>query len=671
MKEMRVFSYIKKYRLLIVVASILMGILFYKYFSGQQMYTAMAIIQYTNREAAEGLAPDGTEIDTSEIYSSEVMTRVFQKMGLTYDENNMDAIRASIWVEPVLSEEEAVVQEALNEKGEVAEQKSTIYRISYTVNKNDVSNGKEFATTLLTTMLNVYMEVYAENHVNVSTAPNAIGGIYDRDYDYIEMIEIIDDSVGAVIDNLDYKRDLQFRSADTGYTFKDLEGEFSLIQSVDISNIYACILENKITKDQDVLLSKYENRIKNYTLENEASQSETSGIEEIINSYVNMMRESGNTDFTYEYILDDVYDNYYRDINAEPGVDVYKNSDVTTEYDDLMNGYVEGRTNFEETLIDISYAQYILDVYSGNVDSGSGISVNILENPADIIEESADSEKANEENKETEADADTKEDKEKSGSTLLTFESNTEKREEIVSTEEQKQTVYEMIKSVTDELDSLYQSLNATNQEYNQYAGAENISVMTDTAVMESMNLLIYAGLAVILFGFIGCVLAVVCGRLADIFEFYVYMDKKLEISNRAGCDRYVAKYSGKMLTEEVSCVHFKMMDIEAKNRMYGREQCDAMIKDFSSMLQQVFPDEQSFIAVNGLGQFIVFVHDIEREIVRAHIKEIGRQCMEYNKEKVCKISYVCGISSSKADEIYDMRKLMIDSIRKAAAAVK
>lgn len=670
MKEMRVFSYIKKYRLLIVIVSILMGILFYRFFSGRQMYTAMAIIQYTNPEAVDGLAPDGTEIDTSEIYSSEVMTRVFQKMGLTYDENNMDAIRASIWVEPVLSEEEMIVQEALNEKGEVQEQKSTIYQISYTVNKNDVSNGKEFATTLLTTMLNVYMEVYAENHVNKSVAPNAISGIYDMDYDYIEMIELIDDSVGSVIDNLEYKRNLQFRSADTGYSFKDLEGEFSLLQSVDISNIYACILENRITKDQDVLLSKYENRIKNYTLGNEASQSEIEGIEEIINSYVEMMRESGNTDFTYEYILQDVYDNYYKDINAEPGVDVYKNADVTTEYDELMNGYVEGRTGFEETLIDISYAQYILDVYSGNVDESSGVSVSVLENPADLEIGSDQDDKTDED------DSDRKKTKQKTDDaeadrSVMKFESNTEKKEVIVSTDQEKDKVYQMIKTVTDQLDSLYQSLLATNREYNQYAGAENISVMTDTAVTESMNLLIYAGLAVILFGFIGCVLAVVCGRLAEIFEFYIYVDKKLEIANRAGCDRYVAKYDDKMLTEEVSCIHFKMMDIEAKNRMYGREQCDAMIRDFCKTLQQVFPEEESFIAVNGLGQFIVFVNNIEREIIRAYVKEIGRQCMEYNKEKVCKISYVCGISTSTTDEIYNLRKLMIDAIRKAAAAIK
>ena len=40
MKEMKIFSYIKKYRLLIILVSLAMGFLFYQYFSGKQTYTA-------------------------------------------------------------------------------------------------------------------------------------------------------------------------------------------------------------------------------------------------------------------------------------------------------------------------------------------------------------------------------------------------------------------------------------------------------------------------------------------------------------------------------------------------------------------------------------------------------------------------------------------------------
>lgn len=669
MKEMKIFSYIKKYRLLIILVSLAMGFLFYQYFSGKQTYTARAIIQYTNPEAVNGLAPDGTEIDTSEIYSSEVMTRVFQKMDMNYDENNMDAIRAAVMVEPVLSAEESAVQEALNEQGEVTEQQPTVYMVSYTVGRGTSGDAKSFASDLLTTMLNEYMEVYAENHVNSSVASNATSGIYDTDYDYIEMIEIIDESVGNIMENLGTRRDLDFRSTDTGYSFGDLEGEFSLLMNIDISDIYAYILENKITKDQDVLLSKYENRIKDYSLENNASQSGIDGIDEIINSYVDMMRESGNTDFTSQYILGNVYDNYYGYTSSdETGTDssYYSNVDVTTEYDQLMNNYVDERTFFEETLIDIGYAQYILDIYSGN-DEGTGkVTVNIIEDPADAA-----AELDQDETEEEESDKKETTESDEEHNTRITFDTDTVKREEIVSSSEELDTAYQMIKTVADKIDTLYADVIATNREYNQYAGAANISILTDTATTESINLPLYAALSVILFGFAGCVLVVVFCRLSEIFEYYVYVDKKFSIANRTGCDRYISKYGKEMITEETNCVYFKMMDIEAKNRMYGREKCDEMMRDFCGMLQSVFPKEQSFMAANGPGQFVIFVKDIERDLVYAYVKELGRQCVDYNKEKTCKISYVCGISSSSADQIYNLRKLMIDAIRKASAAIK
>ena len=74
---------------------------------------------------------------------------------------------------------------------------------------------------------------------------------------------------------------------------------------------------------------------------------------------------------------------------------------------------------------------------------------------------------------------------------------------------------------------------------------------------------------------------------------------------------------------------------------------------------------------MNGVGQFVIFVNDIERDLVRAYVNECGRQCLDYNATKACKISYVCGISSSSTDGIYQLRKLMLDAIRKAAAAIK
>ena len=643
MKEIKIFSYIRKYRAPIVLFSLLMGVLFYMYFSGRQVYTAQAIIQYTNSEAVNGFAPDDTEIDPTEIYSSEVMSKVFDKLGMTYDENNMDAIRAAVSVEAIQTDEESAVQTALNEQGEVAAEKPTKYLVSFSANKSDAADPEKFSVDLLSAMLNAYVETYAENHVNTAVTPNAISGIYDQDYDYIEMVEILEDSISYTLEQLQYKKNLGFRSADTGYSFEDLDREIRLLRDINISDAYAYILGNRITKDQHTLLAKYENRIENSNLGNQASQSQVSGIEQIIASYVAMMRRSGNSGLTFEYILDNVYDNYYRDLNAEPGVEAYQNADTTTEYDVLMKHYVSERTDFEEALIDIAYYEYILGVYTGSVDESGNVTVSVTANPANTAAAAAD------------------------GSLALQAEAVA--AAPIVSSQEQLDTAYVLIKDLTDRLDSLYQSLVETNAEYNRYAGAENISILTDTITTPALNLPVYAALSVVLFGIIGCVLAIVVGRLSEIFEYYAFVDKKLDVSNRTGCDRYIGKYVKKVLSSNYTCVYMKLTEIDVKNKTYGRERCDVMIADFCRILKEKFAGKGNFISLNGPGQFLVFAENMNKPQARACVQEIGRVCTDYNMENDCKISYICGISCSGEDDIYDIRRLMISAINKASAS--
>ena len=112
------------------------------------------------------------------------------------------------------------------------------------------------------------------------------------------------------------------------------------------------------------------------------------------------------------------------------------------------------------------------------------------------------------------------------------------------------------------------------------------------------------------------------------------------------------------------------MTEIERKNKAFGREKCDQMIADFCNFLKKTLPSEKAFIARNDLAHFVVFLKDSDKEQALAYIRELGVQCAGYNKENTCSITYSCGISSSGKSRIYDIRKLMIDSINKASGAI-
>ncbi len=94
------------------------------------------------------------------------------------------------------------------------------------------------------------------------------------------------------------------------------------------------------------------------------------------------------------------------------------------------------------------------------------------------------------------------------------------------------------------------------------------------------------------------------------------------------------------------------------------------MMTDFCRILREILPANRAFIANNGLGQFVCFLEHSDNEQAHAYIHELGGRCKDYNQEHECKVAYTCGISVSGVSRIYDIRKLMIDSISKTSGAV-
>ena len=110
MKELDVFRYLKKYRALIAAFSLLAGVTFFLVAQLRiQQYPAATVIEYTGTRAAEGLSPDGTPIDTSEIYSTNLVAQAMKALDIDYTQATTDDIRMSIQVEPIITEEDLPV----------------------------------------------------------------------------------------------------------------------------------------------------------------------------------------------------------------------------------------------------------------------------------------------------------------------------------------------------------------------------------------------------------------------------------------------------------------------------------------------------------------------------------------------------------------------------------
>ena len=143
MKELDVFRYLKKYRAVIAGVSVLAGIAFFLIAQLRiQQYTAVAVIEYTGSRSEEGYSPDGNKIDTTEIYATNLVAQAMKELGIDYTEATADSIRMNIHVEPVITEEDLLVQQSKLDNGEEDyELNPTRYVVSFNCG---VSNGKAY-----------------------------------------------------------------------------------------------------------------------------------------------------------------------------------------------------------------------------------------------------------------------------------------------------------------------------------------------------------------------------------------------------------------------------------------------------------------------------------------------------------------------------------------------
>ena len=524
MKQFQVFRYLKRWLPLILCFFIGMTLFSYRVIAKKQSYTASAVIEYTNSSAKDGYAPDGSVIDVTEVASSGNMARVMENLGLSLGNYSLDRLCAGIKVEPIIEEQALSIQEAVNEEGEEYTIQPTAYVVSCTL---DSSGSEGLARDILNELLDVYFSDYSNKHINQEQVNNQTRDLAGTDYDYLEMVERIDQQLSDTINTLHirYLRERYFRSVNTGYSFSDLRDQFALIRDVNVSRLYSLILGNRISKDRSLLLNKYQNRIANYELTSQNAQESIDDILRIINAYIDKMRVSGNTDIDYNYILNDVYDREWE--QDESGAREATNR--TIQYDILLRDWISESDRWDYAEIDAAYCLFIIDVYQGGRSELAG--------------------------------------------------------GKSVSEEE----IEQEIAAVIQKMNELYDIVTQTNTEYNSYLGAQNIKTLSSASVQPAFNMSFYLAIIAFFFLAVGCCGAILLGRCGDILEYLFLRDRATGCMNRVSCDRYIHDRETTVLPLEACCINIQIANQRELNETFGREKMDQAFKEFGRVLRELF----------------------------------------------------------------------------------
>ena len=435
MEEKKIFKYIKRLLPFVFILSAVLSVLINISLTKERTYSASAVINYNYESAEQGKTPIDTDLDVNEIKSSSIMSKVIDRLSLS-DGYSADKLSSRVTVTEVPDPDKEAQKEAKLKEGEDYTYVPTTYIVEFTATN---SEGREFAQTMLDEILDTYFSVFGENYINVDHISNNIDKIYDNDYDYIQMAEQIDDTIEQTINTL-YDRDSAYpyyRSTETGTSFGDLIDEFTFIKDVTLKDLFSKIYRYQITKSKSLLNADYNTRIDNNAISGSNERAMFDDVEEVIDAYVYKMRESGNTDITADYILNEVHE---KDITDGDG-NVITKGDQTVTYDELIYAWRDHDLNDALAAIDTAYCRYVLDTFNsctgacGGTCGGSDKTCPQLSNPEYAAEE---------------------------------------------------QDVANSIKEMSDKLSELYDLTVSTSSEYNEYLGCKNISILSTASTRPS-----------------------------------------------------------------------------------------------------------------------------------------------------------------------------------------
>ena len=608
MNNFQIFRYLKKLLPIIVVLCVIATYAINFKLKSSNTYVASEVIHYNDPAAEQGVTPTGSKLDVNEIKSSAVLSKVVERMGLT-GIYSVDSLISRVSITPLPDADKLAQKEAKLEEGEEYIYEPSTYIVSFTATNNE---GSVFARTILDETLDVYFAEYSQKYVNVAPANNVIDNIESENYDYIELVELIDTGIDQTLSTLYQRMDQNpyYRATGTGVSFSDLADDFNYLRSVRLSSLFSQIYKYQITKNKTVLVSDYTTRIDNNSIQNTKEESIIKDTVGVINAYVEKMRESGNTNITYEYILDTVHDKNL--LEVAPG-------DQTVTYDELIYSWRDHNETKEHLIIDTAYSHYIIDTFSAC--TGKCHNKECL-----------------------------------SSSKTCTEIHNTNYAQ--IKTE-----IDNEIKSLITDLSVLYNATMKTNDEYNQYLGASYISVLSSASVKPSVNVGLYTIIAFFFLIILCCGGAIVLGRVGDIINYIFYTDHLTEFNNRAYFDKYLKSMEKKLLDDGTVYAMVDISNLIHINTEYNRQVGDDIIKIFTSFLKEAFGKASADFIYNGNVSFVILVKDSDYITVEDILRIFSLRLDEREDYKNIRLEYKMGIAETFKEK-QTARKLLSEAIK-------
>ena len=343
-------TYLSKYKKILAIFVSLSIFLCAIYINVSQSYTAEICIKYLGEKAEDGLTENGKVLNPYEIADALVVKKALENIGA--ESANYNAIRKSIRVSPViLSSEEAKYASYIEnfsdyENTEENKDKPVYYSVRFTSDQSD-----EFARKFLNALIEEYRIYYVEKYA-YSDDMTLISEDVVMQYDYFETAKLLEDKIRNNISYLNniITVDTDFRSAQTGYSMRDLAVEYDSLLENDLSSVSQIILENGISKNSEGLKNTLQNQADAAVLESNMNTEKASTKKALMETY-----SKKNKEYVWDTLDADDDNQIHSDIERDRAYSTDK-----SVYDQMILDYVEYSVKSKDLLID-------KDIYTNNI----------------------------------------------------------------------------------------------------------------------------------------------------------------------------------------------------------------------------------------------------------------------------------------------------------------
>ena len=469
----------------------------------------------------------------------------------------------------------------------------------------DKDTGEDYAWNMLDAVIKNYYEFYAEKYVEEQLQNNGVSVLAKGNYDFLESAQVLENSVSEMLNYLLDKR--------TSHPyFRSVETGYTYD---DLYRIYNYLYTYEIPGIYAAVLADAETNdidlmMSQLTKDCEDLQLYIENRKELADSLktlIDNFSKRSKEMMDYHYHVSYNWNNGTEYILKDVQNESENNNKETT-YDGLIREYVNLNIDIHQKTIEKEHKEYLLSVFEN----------------AHLAEE-----------------------------------------KETISPKEIRDKIDHCVNLATE----YYQYVENTGHELNRHLSANYLTMVSSINVQPAVNIKLYVAIAIVLFTLVGIVGAVLFGRAIDFIDYFRYVDKTVQLPNRAGCDAYISGWADRLLEDNFSCFTLNMDSLSSLSNEYGRAAGDEVLKDFAMILKS-FGDLYGFVGYNGSGIFYAFFPGCSPEKSDVILEAIVRQVEKYNNlNPELKIHFTCGKAVSSSDNLFQIRDLLRLAIQRMHAA--